>query len=113
MFNMNQFELINKCRRTNTISGHVALMVPFYYLPLALVLMVLAVKLLPTIKAFCKKFLLKCRYVRIYVTMCLSMSTLSVVSQWEGNYASVIFNTTVFTYVWSIVCSYVVNYIIL
>ena len=49
----------------------------------------------------------------MYVTMCLSMSALSVASQWEGNYTSVIFNATVFTYVWSIVCSYIANYIIL
>ena len=94
---MNQFELTDECGRTNTISGHVALMVPFYYLPLALVLMVLAVKLLPTIKAFCKECLLKYRYVR--VTVCFSMSTLSVGSQWEDNYVSAIFNVTVFTYV--------------
>ena len=49
----------------------------------------------------------------MYITVCLSMSALNVASQWEDNYASVIFNATVFTYVWSIVCSYVVNYIIL
>ena len=75
-FNMSQFELTDECGRTNSISGHVALMVPFYYLPLALVLMVLAVKLLPTIKAFCKKCLLKCRYVRncVFKHVCIECS---------------------------------------
>ena len=42
---MHQLELTNECGEVNTISGQVALMVPFYYFPLALALMVFIVKL--------------------------------------------------------------------
>ena len=45
VFNMHQLELTNECGEVNTISGQVALMVPFYYFPLALALMVFIVKL--------------------------------------------------------------------
>ena len=55
VFNVQQLELTDECGDTNTISGHVALMVPFYYFPLALVLMVCIVKLVPSIREYYRR----------------------------------------------------------
>ena len=44
-----------ECGEVNTISEHVAMMVPFYYIPLLLLLMVLVVKLSIKIKTFYKR----------------------------------------------------------
>ena len=44
-------ELIDECGEVNTVSEHVAMMIPFYYIPLLLLLIVLVVKLAVKIKA--------------------------------------------------------------
>ena len=43
-------ELIDECGEVNTVSEHVAMMIPFYYIPLLLLLIVLVVKLSVKIK---------------------------------------------------------------
>ena len=45
IFRSLNFELIDECGRVNTISEHVAMMIPFYYIPLFVLLIVLVVKL--------------------------------------------------------------------
>ena len=51
LFRNVKFELIDECGEVNTISEHVAMMVPFYYIPLLLLLIVLVVKLSLKIRA--------------------------------------------------------------
>ena len=51
LFRNVKFELIDECGEVNTISEHVAMMVPFYYIPLLLLLIVLVVKLSVKIRA--------------------------------------------------------------
>ena len=52
--NANFDELIDECGEVNTISEHVAMMVPFYYIPPLLLLIVLVVKLSVKIKTIYK-----------------------------------------------------------
>ena len=47
-------ELVDECGRVNTISEHVTMMIPLYYTPLLVLLIVLVVKLLVKIKAIYK-----------------------------------------------------------
>ena len=51
LFRNVKFELIDGCGEVNGISDHVAMMVPFYYIPLLLLLIVLVVKLSLKIRA--------------------------------------------------------------
>ena len=51
LFRNVKFELIDECGEVNTISEHVAMMAPFYYIPLLLLLIVLVVKLSVKIRA--------------------------------------------------------------
>ena len=51
LFRNVKFELIDECGEVNEISEHVAMMVPFYYIPLLLLLIVLVVKLSVKIRA--------------------------------------------------------------
>ena len=51
LFRNVKFELIDECGEVNTISEHVAMMAPFYYIPLLLLLIVLVVKLSLKIRA--------------------------------------------------------------
>ena len=51
LFRNVKFELIDECGEINEISEHVAMMVPFYYIPLLLLLIVLVVKLSLKIRA--------------------------------------------------------------
>ena len=44
-------ELIDECGEVNTVSEHVVMMIPLYYIPLLLLLIVLVVKLSVKIKA--------------------------------------------------------------
>ena len=44
-------ELVDECGRVNTISEHVTMMIPLYYIPLLVLLIVLVVKLSVKIKA--------------------------------------------------------------
>ena len=44
-------ELIDECGRVNTISEHVTMMIPLYYTPLLVLLIVLVVKVSVKIKA--------------------------------------------------------------
>ena len=53
-FKQQHFELIDECGQVNTISEHVAMMIPFYYIPLLLLLIVLVVKLSMKIRAIYK-----------------------------------------------------------
>ena len=50
-----RLELIDECGNVNTISEHVAMIIPFYYIPLLLLLIVLIVKLSVKINALCIK----------------------------------------------------------
>ena len=51
LFRNVKFELIDECGEVNRISEHVAMMIPFYYIPLLLLLIVLVVKLSLKIRA--------------------------------------------------------------
>ena len=64
---MQQLELTDECGEANTISGHVALMVPFYYFPLALALMMFIVKLVSSIKKFYGRKSVGYRYACVYM----------------------------------------------
>ena len=61
-FSQQHNELIDECGRVNAISEHVTMMIPLYYTPLLVLLIVLVVKLSVKIKAIYKERYVLCMY---------------------------------------------------